>query len=100
LRDRHRNSCSPISQQLQPDIATAAVQSGVDAVKLHAHVDRERSLPVDVIASARAPAIRGEHAARSFEFVRELPDGKPWAPFSRGDLEMWLVAMAAPPGAA
>ena len=72
----------------------------LDPAKFHAHVDQVQSLPIEVIASAHAPAIRGGYVARSFELVRELPDAKPWAPFTQGDLEMWLAAMAAPAGAA
>jgi flavorubredoxin len=68
----------------------------LDRARFHAHVDQIQSLPIQVMASAHAPAIRGQHIARSLAILRELPEAEPWAPFTQGDLESWLTAMAEP----
>ncbi|MCB1006085.1 MAG: hypothetical protein KDB35_18030, partial [Acidimicrobiales bacterium] len=65
----------------------------LDEAKYLAHVDTVQGLPIEVIASCHAPAIRGDRIGTAFEAIRRLPTSDPWAPFTHQDLEMWLSAM-------
>lgn len=69
----------------------------LDEAKYLAHVDRVQGLPIEVIASCHAPAIRGDRLATAFEVIRRLPTSDAWVPFTHQDLEGWLAAMP-PPG--
>lgn len=62
----------------------------LDERKFHAHVDVVQDLPIEVIASCHAPAIRGDRIGQAFETIRRLPTAEAWAPFTHQDLEQWL----------
>lgn len=64
----------------------------LDTAKFLAHVDSIHGLPIEVIASCHAPAIRGERIGQAFDALRRLPMAPAWAPFTHRDLEMWLSA--------
>jgi flavorubredoxin len=65
----------------------------LDERKFNAHVDTIESLPIEVIASCHAPAIRGDRIKTAFDIIRMLPKSEAWVPFTHADLEQWLAMM-------
>ena len=65
----------------------------LDEAKYRVHVDAIEQLPIEVIASCHAPAIRGDRIKIAFDTVRMLPSSEAWIPFTHSDLEQWLAAM-------
>lgn len=65
----------------------------LDAAKYLAHIDSIQGLPIEVIASCHAPAIRGERIDQAFAAIRLLPSTEAWAPFTHQDLEQWMSMM-------
>ena len=70
----------------------------LDERKYHAHIDRVRALPINVIAGCHTPAIRGARIDAAFDVLRSLPQCDPWSPITQQDLEALMASMA-PPGA-
>ncbi len=64
----------------------------LDANKWNAHVQRVRTLPIEIIASCHAPAIRGRDIERAFQTLSATPDLDPWQEFSQEDLDGWMTA--------
>ena len=62
----------------------------LDERKYNGHIDTLQALPIEVIASCHAPAIRGDRIQTAFDIVRTLPSADPWQPFTHQDLEQWL----------
>lgn len=69
----------------------------LDEGKFCAQVDRLESMPINVVASCHAPAIRSDRMPRACEVLRSLPSAAPWQPFTQADLEQWMAA-AVPAG--
>jgi flavorubredoxin len=68
--------------------------SWLDEAKYHAYVGQVESMPIEVVASCHAPALRGERIVRAFDVLHDLPTAEAWQPFAQADLEQWLTAMA------
>jgi flavorubredoxin len=67
----------------------------LDQDKYCRHVDAVASMPIEVLASCHAPAIRGNRVGRAFDLLRSLPAAEPWAAYTQEDLEAWMAAMQA-----
>jgi flavorubredoxin len=65
----------------------------LDEGKFLAHVDTVQGLPIEVIASCHAPAIRGDRIGQAFDVIRRLPTADAWVPFTHQDLEQWLATI-------
>jgi flavorubredoxin len=77
----------------------AAWHPWLDEQKFNAYVDEVQSMPIEVVVSCHAPAIRGDRIARVFDLLRTLPTADPWQAYSNQDLDTWLAAMAGEPTA-
>ena len=77
----------------------AAWHPWLDERKFNGYVDQVQAMPIEVVASCHAPAIRGDRIGRAFELLRGLPSIEPWQAFTQQDLEQWLAAMAGGPAA-
>jgi flavorubredoxin len=75
----------------------AAWHPCLDDAKFGAYVSEVQSMPIEVIASCHAPAIRGDRIATAFDLLRRLPTMEPWSPFTQADLEGWLAMMGGGP---
>ena len=83
--------------QLLGSRLVAAWHPWLDEQKFCSYVDEVAAMPIEVVASCHAPAMRGERIARGFELLRRLPTTEPWQAFTQQDLEGWLAAMAGEP---
>jgi hypothetical protein len=83
--------------QLMGGSLVAAWHPWLDEAKFSAYVGEVQAMPIEVIASCHAPAIRGDRIGAAFDVLRTLPSSAPWTPFTQTDLEMWLAAMAGQP---
>jgi flavorubredoxin len=77
----------------------AAWHPWLDEQKYSAHVNKVQSMPIEVIVSCHAPAIRGDRIGRGFDILRTLPTADPWQAYGNADLDAWLAAMAGEPTA-
>jgi len=83
--------------QLLGSRLVAAWHPWLDEQKFCSYVDEVEAMPIEVIASCHAPAMRGQRIAQGFELLRQLPTTEPWQSFTQEDLEGWLAAMAGEP---
>jgi flavorubredoxin len=65
----------------------------LDERKHRRRIDQIASMPIEVIASCHAPAIRGDRIGRAFDVLRSVPNAEPWAPYTQRDLESWMAAL-------
>jgi len=85
--------------QLLGGRVVAAWHPWLDEQKFHAYIDQVQSMPIEVVVSCHAPALRGDRIARGFEILRMLPTTDPWQAYTNTDLDTWLAAMAGEPTA-
>lgn len=55
-------------------------------------LDRLDDLPLEAIASAHGPVVRGARISAALRMLRELPHTEALAPFTQGDLQGWIDA--------
>ncbi len=63
----------------------------LDDAKYAQHLARVQSLPIQVIATAHGPVVRGEMIRRGFDLLRQLPSLDPFPEPTQRDLEALLA---------